>query len=197
MFFEYLSRIFGNFFFKNYLEEENEKILYVAHKHIWIHYKVILKRVFFGLFMPFFIWFLFPILKIPMMVWAAVGSFFVLYKVCDWYFDALLVTNVSLLVVEWNGFFDNSSTRIEYTYIEGVTWSKKGVAQTLLSFGDVTVQRVGSGEPFILKDAMRPKDVERHILKQQSIMVQENAFKNHDALKNLLVEMIQQRRLMK
>lgn len=189
MFFDFLSRIFGSCLFRGYLDE-GEKIIFVAHKHIWTHYRPLLKKIFFAEMIPLSIWFLFPDSKMVMLIWMLIGGLFVIYELLDWYYDALLITDLSLLIVEWNGFFSNSSSRIDYGTIEGVSWSKKGFAQTVLAFGDVEVSKIGSGDAFVIKNASNPKTVEREILKQQNVVIQRNSFKNSETLKNLLVDMI-------
>ncbi len=194
MFFAFISRIFGTFLFRGYLEAD-EKVIFVAHKHFWTHYRPLLKKILFGILMPAIIWFLFPLTKYIMLIWGGIGILFFVYELMDWYFDAMLITSLSLLIVEWNGFFNNASSRIEYQTIEGVSWSKKGFAQTIFGFGDIEVSKIGTGNSFILANASNPKEVERQILRQQNLLAHDNAIKNSEALKDLLVNMIHQHKL--
>ena len=191
MFFEYISLFIGNFLFQGFLDD-NEKILYIAHRHIWIYYKYFLKKAFLGLFVPFFVWYLFPVAYPAMLVWIILGLLILVHQTFDWYFDSILITNASIKVIEWNGFFDSSASTIEYEKIEGVSWSKKGFAQTILGFGDVTIEKIGSGTPLILKDASSPKTIEKQILKQQNQIVEQSSLKNYDTLHGLISDMILQ-----
>jgi hypothetical protein len=187
--FSYIWHLFASFLFSNYLED-GEKILYVAHKHIWTHYKTILKRIFFGFFMPSIIYLIFPPALYIMIGWTIIGALTLIYELIDWYFDALLITNLSLLNVKWDGFLNSSSTRVEYSMIEGVSYTKKGFAQTILGYGDLSVEKIGSGNLFTLTNCVNPKKVEREIMKQQNLIVEENTIKNHNTLKELISNMV-------
>lgn len=181
----------GEIFFREFLDDP-ERIVYIAHRHVFVYYKKFLKKAFFGLFIPLFVWYLFPDSYVLMSIWAIIGGLIFLYQVMDWYFDAILITNTSLKIITWNGFFDSTATTFEYEKIEGVSWSRKGFFQTVFGYGDVTVERIGSGTPFILHDAVNPKLVEKHILGQQGSVVQESSLKNYETLHGLLTDMLLQ-----
>ena len=110
----------------------------------------------------------------------------------DWYFDAWLLTNTSVIDLEWGGLFNRSSTRVEYHMIEGLTYEYAGVFQTVFRYGDITIQKIGSGAEVSLKDAMLPRKVESKVLELQAKFVTSKTYKEHDALKGLLSDMLQE-----
>lgn len=184
-FFVYLA----NRLFKTYLED-NETIIFVAHKHIWTHAGIFLKKIFLAFVLPLIIWLFLPTFLNLVLIWLFVGALSFMYAMTEWYYDALLITNLSLLSVKWNGFFDVSCNRIEYPTIEAVSWAKKGFMQMILGYGDVNIEKIGGAMPFLVSSTRNPQRVEREIMKRQSEVVEENTIKNHNNLKQLLASMI-------
>ena len=71
----------------------------------------------------------------------------VLYHFADWYLDAWIATNASLIDVEWRGIFHHLSSRIPYSEVrEGFMGNKKGVLGTILGFGNASVSMTTGGK---------------------------------------------------
>ena len=173
--------------FKPYLEAE-EKISEIFHRHPFVMTKSLLRVVFFSFVLPIFVYLLFPNLLILCALVMLIGFIRVIYVVFNWYHDALLVTNVSLLAVQWNGFFHRSSSRLEYQMVEGTASEIKGFRRTIFNYGDVSVQ--GGGSPMVLKDAIDPKKVEKKIMMFQEKFVANQHVKDSNTLKTLLTTML-------
>lgn len=182
--------MFASLFYRAYLNP-GEKIVYVAHVHPITVYGPFMKNFIFGLALPGFFYLLMPPFVFLWAGWAIIAVFKLLLLVADWYFDALLITNQSLIDIEWKGIFKRSSTRIEYHTIEGVSYEIVGFWGTVLNFGDITIERIGSGKVFGLKDVGFPKQAEREILNAQNEFVRNKSFRDHKALKDLLTNMMQ------
>lgn len=181
--------VIQDFIFKEHLGE-GEKILAVAHKHVWVILPSILRCLFFGVMIPLSIFLLFPQTSMYMFVWIWGGLLALSYVLYDWYLDAWLMTTHGFLCVEWKSFFNQTSTRVEYHMIEGVAFEIKGFWPTVLNFGVVTLEKVGSGTLVQLEDINDPKGVEQQLLECQKKFLTQKSVREHGALKDLLTEMI-------
>ena len=180
----------ANYLFAPYLEE-GEKILKVFHRHVFVMFPDLFRVLFFGVAIPVFLYYLFPAFMPFFAVWIFVTLIRLVYIFFNWYHDALCVTTVSLISVQWNGFFDRMSSRLEYNQIDSTSSAIRGFRRTLFNYGDVVIQH-GSGIPIVLRDAVNPKSIEKQIMIYQDKFVGEQSLKDSDALKNLLSTMLKQ-----
>lgn len=179
----------GNYFFSRFLDD-GEKVLHIAHRNILIFLYNSSKALFFGLLLPSLMFVVFPDLVLAWGIWAAVGVFGVFYNFVDWYFDVWLLTNVGVIDIDRNGFFDITSTRIEYHMMEGVSYTIRGFWRTVFNFGDVTIDKLGAQTSVVLEDSIHPKKLESKILEFQDKYVTSRSIRDHQALKTMLSEMI-------
>lgn len=177
--------------FKSYMED-GEVILDVAHTHI-VKFKIAASKVsFFGIILPIVLYWLFP-MKLVFLIafaWVVVGVLAMFYKFLDWYFDVWLLTNMGVISIHRNGLFDATTQKVDYYMITDVTYTIKGVLQTLLNFGDVTLDRMSANVVMTLKDAASPKKLERKITEFRDLYVHDKSFRDHHYLKDMLSEMI-------
>lgn len=181
---KFRDRIFSSFL------DEGEKILHVAHRHIIIFKIDAAKPLFFGIVIPIVLYLFFPQVWPLFLIWGIVGIFAIFYCFVDWYYDAWLLTNTGVIDVERNGLFDITATRIEYHMMEGMSYTIKGVLQTFLNFGDITIDKLGAQTFVVLKDAASPKKLERLVMKYQEKFVNERSVRDHHTLKGMLSDMI-------
>lgn len=182
--------MFANILYRSHLNP-GEKILYVGHIHPFMVYAEFMSILFFGLALPGFFYFLMPPFWIVWAAWAGVGAIKLFFFGLNWYYDALLVTNQSLIDLQWEGIFNRASTRIEYHTIEGVSYEINGFWGTILNFGDFNIERTGSGKVVGLKSVSFPKTLEREILQSQNEFMRNKSFRDHQTLKDLLSNMIE------
>lgn len=178
------DRIFSRFL------DDGERVLSVAHRHSFVFAKAVFKVFVFGIVIPALLYVLFPGLATAWIIWGAVGLFGMTYRFMDWYFDVWLLTNFGVVDIERNGFFDITSSRIEYHMIEGISYTVKGFWQTIFNYGDVTIDKMGGQTSIVLRDSVRPKKLEALIAKYQDKYVANRSVRDHQALKNMLSEMI-------
>jgi len=176
-------------FFRMHLEPE-EEVLEVFHRHPFIMLPSFGRILFFAFLVPMFLFYMFPEFVLFFMLWMFIGGVRIIYVLFSWYHDALLATSVSLLKTYWNGFFDRSSTRLEYPMMEGISYNIKGFRRTIFNYGHVHVNRSGGTSLLELPDAINPPKVERLILRQQERFVSDQSMKDSETLKSLLVTMI-------
>lgn len=179
----------SSYFFSKFLDDD-ERVLHVAHRHILVFAYDSGKTFFFGLVIPALMYWAFPNLFLAWGIWGAVGLFGIFYHFIDWYFDVWLLTNVGVIDIDRNGFFDITSTRIEYHMMEGVSYTIRGFWRTIFNFGDVTIDKLGAQTSVALEDSVHPKRLESRILEYQDKYVTSRSIRDHQALKNMLSEMI-------
>lgn len=178
-----------SYFFNGYLEKD-EKIMFVAHRHILIVKIETSKISLVGFIVPAVIWFLMPMLKIFMLMWMFIGLIKLLYELYGWYYDVWLITDRGVIDVKSSSLFDVSTTRVEYHMIEGVSYTISGFLKTIFNFGDLILEKIGSGTSVKLEDAADPKKVEGKILKYQEEYMGKKSYRDHKTLKHLLGDMI-------
>lgn len=176
----------SQFVFGPYLEE-GEKIFHVFHRHPFVILPDLLRIAVFGVLLPFGVYFLFPNLALLCVLWIFVSLIRVLYVIFNWFHDAILITDISLIHVNWNGFFDRASARLEYNQVDGTSSEIRGFRRTIFNYGNVSVS---GGSGLTLKDAMNPKKAEKLIMMYQEKLTTHQNLKDADVLKNLLTTML-------
>ncbi len=178
-------------FFSGYLDP-GEKILAVCHRHPVVFLPDFLRILFFGYIIPLFLFYLFPDYLIFFGLWMVISSYRMLRVVTVWYHDSLLLTDISVIDVVWLGFFKRTTSRLEYSMIEGVTLEVLGFHKVVLNYGDVKVQGAGGGTYINLRDAINPRKVEKLVMKYQEKFVTDQTFKDSESLKSLLTSLVRQ-----
>lgn len=182
--------MFANIAFRSYLNR-GESIYFVAHTHPFVMYGAFFKALVFGILLPLGFNVIMPPFYYIWWGWAALGLLIFLYEILNWYLDAWVITNQGIIDLQWNSFFDKSSTRIEYHTIEGITYQIKGFWGTIMNFGDIMVERLGTGTIVTLENVAFPKKVEREVLHYQDKFIRKKNMKDDMALKDMLAGMLQ------
>lgn len=170
--------------------EADEKILYLAHRHPFLMIKPSLMIFFFHFYLPIFLWYVFPEIWFVFLIWVIYGFIALNKMIFNWYFDALLVTNLSLVDVTWNGPFDRSSVRVEYSMVEGTSYNFKGILQTVFNYGCIQISRSSGVVAIEQKDVINPAKLESVILAYQEKYVAKKNMEDVNSLKSLLTTMI-------
>lgn len=175
--------------------EKSEKILYIAHRHSFLMIKSGLKIFFLHFFIPIFLWQVFPEIWFAFLVWLIYGIIALNKMIFNWYFDVILVTDMTLIDVKWNGPFDRSSVRLEYPNVEGITNTFKGFLQTVFNYGTLQINRDSGSVGLELKDAVNPAKVESVIMSYKEKYLEDKSFQETKTLKKLLSEMVKKHAL--
>lgn len=176
------------FIFKSFLEDR-EKILFVIHKHPVLHFKNFAQVAFFGLFIPFALWFLFPQTLMFAIIWGTIGVVRLISEFAVWYFDLWLVTDMNIIDIDQKSVFEKSSTRLEYHHIETITYEINGMEATIFNFGDIIIEKT-TGNKLKFKGAFRPKHTVRRLNEYQEKFATDRTFTDHATLKNLISDML-------
>ncbi len=177
------------YFYARYLDD-GEKIVDVAHRHIFTLKIKSSKTSFFGIILPIIFYLFFPGAWIVSVIWICVGLFGLFHHFIDWYFDCWLLTNYGVVDLDREGLFSMTSTRVEYHMIEGISYSIKGFLNTVFNIGDITIDKLGAKTSVVLLDAAHPQELERKIMDFQEKYVAERSVRDHHALKDMLADMI-------
>ncbi|MBU0727961.1 hypothetical protein KKA95_04720 [Patescibacteria group bacterium] len=172
--------------------EKGENVLYSVHKHWVCIFKIALEVGFFGFVVPWGIYILgfnSNLFLWTVVIWSSIAFLRYLYALIDWYADVWLVTDMSIIVIEWRGFFSNAATRIGYEDIEGIAYDINGFWPTVLQYGDITL-KVMSGNNLDLKKSKKPKKAELMITKYQDKFLNDREMQDAGNLKGLLSQMI-------
>lgn len=177
--------------FKRHLEQE-EKVLYAAHKH-WVEFiGPFIAILFFGFILPwilYFVGFNSSMFLLVIVVWTVLAALRLFHDFVDWHSDVWIFTNMSIIIVEWHGLFSNTSQRIGYEDTEGVAFVIKGFWGTVLKYGDVTL-KVISGSHIDLKNAKNPKRVELALMKHHGTYMNSRELAHAGGLKEMLSQMV-------
>ena len=181
------------YIFQKHLEK-GESVLYVVHKHWTQFLPRVLNVIFLGWMAPWI--FYFAGLKTPLYVgliflWMVLAILRLVYDWINWYADVWILTNMSVIVVQWNGFFSNTSQRISYEDVEGLSFAIKGFWGTVFRFGDATLQ-VLSGSHVTMNNARNPKEIELSLMKHQGSYMESRSMIHSENLKQILSQMVAQ-----
>lgn len=178
-----------HYFYQKFLED-GEEIVEIAYRH-WIVLKMKIWKASSFCIMPSIILFIFfPYLWPILIVWFLCGVVWYFLKFMEWYYDCFILTNIGIIDVERHGVFHNTAKRIDYNTIDGVSYTVQGFLPTILNYGDITIDKMGSGVHISLEDAAKPQEIERKIVEYQEKYVKEKTFMDHEALKGMLADMI-------
>lgn len=122
--------------------------------------------------------------------WILLTSLWIIYHLIDWYFDALLVTNFSLIHVQWHGVFEREAARIEYEDIKEVSYITDGVLPTTLNYGDMSILSISGGKT-VLHNVPNPQKAEQLIRKYKNNFMEFQRFTDSSQLEKILSGMVQ------
>jgi hypothetical protein len=180
--------VLDRFLFRSHLQQD-EKLLYVIHQHWWAMYRSGFKIAFFGMLAPALLWLMLPTLSLLYIfgAWFFLGFIRFLYEVVDWYFDAILLTSMGVVYVDWRGIFDKASHRADFESIAGVEYEQSGFLSHLFGFGMLVLDKEGAEEERIfLSHARDPQEAERQVLLAKEKYTEEHAMESEEALKEIL-----------
>lgn len=123
-------------------------------------------------------------------LWVAISLTWIIYHFINWYFDALLITNYSLVHVEWHGIFEREAVRIEYEDIKEVSYIADGVLPTTLDYGDMSILSISGGKT-TLHNIPHPQETEQMLRKYKMDYQEFQRFTDGAQLEKILSGMVQ------
>ena len=152
---------FEETFFNKYVPEWQE-VIEVFHRH-WI--KIIddiILAIWLGVLIPVFLYYNSLFLQtqiefIYLELYLFLVYIVIIYKILDWYNDVLILTNNSVIKLEWSLFKTKMQTT-DYEHIEWVEVDKKWVFDTILKKWDLIIHKFWD-EEVILDQASKPYEI--------------------------------------
>lgn len=175
--------------FKGFLEE-GEELIHVLHHHVLSTFKPVFLNLLLYVAIPALVWYAIPDLKIA---WIAIIIFGVgktISTLISWYYNALLITDVNLIDLEWHGIFHREATRIEYRQVESFSYEVSGVFNTVFKIGNIEIMKL-NGSVNEIKGVFNPQKNSQLLTKLQDEIINQNIRNDHEALKSILTNMIQ------
>lgn len=83
----------------------------------------------------------------------------------DYYLDVWIVTNKNLIDVEQQGIFHREIATTRLNRIQDINTEVRGIFQTFLNFGDITIQNAGTNEQFTIRGIENPVNIRENIEK--------------------------------
>lgn len=183
--------------FQRHLEDD-EPMYLLVHKH-WLLNAVDLLTPILGFFASWTLFYIAPV-RIILIIIAIIDVGIIVWGIrnfLDYYLDALLITDRAVIDVEWHGWFHRESTRIEYSSIEGVSYEIHGIIGTMLNYGTLTIERIGSGSVMEIENIKCPRDVESAILACQANCLRTRNLKDSAQVKDIIAEIVAERMQMR
>ena len=174
--------------------ENDESLQLIVHKHKLIGL-IELTPPIIVLIISWVLLYIAPVQPIALIVLGADIAILIwmLRNFLDYYLDAWIITDKSVIDVEWHGWFHRQSTRIDYSSIEGVSYEIQGILGTLCRFGSVTLEKVSSGAKISIENVPNPRDVESVILECQNACLRTKSMKDSSAVQDILSEIVAER----
>jgi hypothetical protein len=168
---------------------DDEEILLVVHRHLKVESVNFLRILVLGIGVPVFFYWLFPQVLPFAAVWAWLGFMRLIYGFFDWYYDAWLVTDISIIHVTWDGFFKKSGTRTEYHHIDSIGYEISGFFATLFNYGAITIEKE-TGNRISFDNAASPKKKVDQMMQFQDHFVTKKNVRDHKTLKGMMTDML-------
>jgi hypothetical protein len=156
--------VYGERLFTRHVEDD-EEIIMVVHKHWLLGFKYLLWPIvtmlgswgFLYLAPLTAIFYAVSLLSVAVLVWG-------LRNFYDYYLDAWIITENSIIDVEWHGWFHRQSTRVLFSDVQGVSYEIQGIFGTMLKFGTIGIEKISTGSVLSLDSVKNPRSVEASIL---------------------------------
>lgn len=185
-------KIFHKIAFASFLEDDESIIAVFRRPFLFMFTRVILWTAVSGL-IGFLFWFFIPEIKGFSFWWGVAlgGTFKILSVLAYWYVNAIVMTNESVLFIEWPRFFEKRNKRLDFTNLDSVAVEKKGAHSFLMNFGTLIFEKTGGGDPIEIERINTPTRVVRKIESYKEQKVDEKNFTEESALKDLLCQLVQ------
>jgi Bacterial PH domain len=157
---------FDQVFFSRYVDD-HDAIEQVFHRHIFIVLEDVILWTFFGLIIPWFLYYYDAFsLQTSLAFWQVATWMFMIYviliyKLCDWYYDVWIATEKTMIDVKWRWFTSNL-LYIPYDKIEWVEVRVRSILHSFIGMADVIIKLAGD-DRFVLTAASKSGEIVSYI----------------------------------
>ena len=180
----------NNNLFKKHLDADEQMIL-VVHRHWLVGIKMLFLPTL-ALFTLTSLLFLLPerVITFAILILLLTTCIWLLRNFFDYFLDAWIITNTGIIDVEWFGWFHRESARVLYSDIQGVSYEVKGLLQTLLQHGTISIEKISTGSSIAMKNVHKPKQIETVILKQMETYLHTSNLRDASTIQDLLINVL-------
>ncbi len=136
-----------DYFSKKISLQEGEEIIAILHHHPVTYWKQILITAFLILLAFFLMFLLFSIGPFGVALFAAIlatGLIYGLREFFIWFNNVFVITNKRIFDFDQKGFFNKTVSEVDYSKILDISYTVKGVSQTILKLGTIKVKAAGA-----------------------------------------------------
>jgi hypothetical protein len=182
--------VLNSFFFTQHLDD-SEDILIVVHKH-WL---VGTKALWFPSVVFALVWSVLYFTRTPYSVYgvslAALGvALWWIRNFLDYYLDAWIVTSKGVIDLEWHGWFHRTSSRVLFSDIQGLSYEVKGIKGTLFGYGELSLEKISTGDSISMPYVYKPRRVEAIILQSMEAYMHKKNLKDASTVQTILAEFV-------
>ena len=176
--------------FRRHLDDD-EEVIAVIHKHWLLGVRALLwPTVSFVLSWVLLYYVPFIVMFYGVSLWSVLSIVWWLRNFFDYYLDAWIITDQGVIDLEWHGWFHRASSRILYSDIQGVSYEIFGILGTLLRFGELSIEKISTGDTVSLEYVKDPRKVEAWILKNMEQYLHSKNIKDARRVQELLAEIV-------
>src|SRR3989338_1727077 len=171
--------------------DDDEEVIAIIHKHWLLGVRALLwPTVSFVLSWVLLYYVPFIVMFYGVSLWSVLCIVWWLLNFFDYYLDAWIITDQGVIDLEWHGWFHRASSRILYSDIQGVSYEIFGILGTLLRFGELSIEKISTGDTVSLEYVKDPRKVEACILKNMEQYLHSKNIKDARRVQELLAEIV-------
>ncbi len=175
--------------FQSYLED-GESIHLIFQEHFFRILKQLTINIVVFFILPFTVIEVVPKLNFIALPIILIGLWRCFYQSISWYFNSIVITNLNIVVISWNGFFDRSAQRIEYNQIESFSYQITGFLNTIIDRGTLNITK-NSGTNIPIENMYQTKKKTQILTQVQDQFMTNHQTRQSGAIKDLLTGMLE------
>ncbi len=105
-----------------------------------------------------------PTVVTAFLVWTLIVFGIALQQYLHWYFNLYILTNRRVVDIDFFGLFHRQISQTHLTSVQDITFSKGGVLQNFLDFGNMSLQTAGTETNFEFHNIPDPETNQKHLI---------------------------------
>lgn len=97
-------------------------------------------------------------------VWVTVVLGFAFQRFLHWYFNLFILTSRRIIDIDFYGLFHRQISQTHITHVQDITFTKSGILQNFLDFGNMHLQTAGTEANFEFNNIPDPETNQKHIV---------------------------------
>jgi len=174
--------------------DDGEKLFEIFHRHSIEMWGRFVAWFILGVIVPLWVTYYAHSLQFFFSWWWAITWIFlsfswILYHFIDWYFDVMLISNYSLIHVQWHGLLDREASRIEYEDIKEVTITSEGLLQAIFDYGNIQILSISGGKT-VIKHIPSPQTAEQIVRRYKTNFQKFQRFTDGSEMESIMSQMV-------